>query len=102
MVLVFMLVAFGFFWGISGGKKKMALGMLALYVLIAIFPYLPIDAIYGNGAWWEIILLSILAAWFLTAAVLSLAPAEALKNNTLNLSPLTLKLFADLNPRYLP
>lgn len=135
IVLIFTLVAAGFFWGISGGKKKMALSMLALYALLAIFPYLPVDAILGgrapneifvfragiflalllllslflsrafsgsarpladgNGAWWEIILLSILAAGFLAASILSLAPAEVFKNNTLNLSSLTLKLFAD-------
>ena len=131
MVFVLMLVAAGFFWGISGGKKKMALTMLALYVLLVIFPYFPIDSILGgrapneifmfragiflaallllalflsrafarqahdNCVWWEIILLAVLAAGFLAASILSLAPAELIKNNTLNLSSSVLKLFAD-------
>ncbi|QQG42316.1 MAG: hypothetical protein HYW15_02245 [Candidatus Giovannonibacteria bacterium] len=129
-VLVFMLVAAGFFWGVSGGKKKMALGILALYALLAIFPYIPIDTFaagrspseifmfragifltlllllalflmrsfkgatgYSGGLWWEILVLSILAAGFLAASIIKLAPEDIIKNNLLNLSPFVLQVF---------
>lgn len=128
-VLILTLVAGGFFWSISGGKKKMALGILALYALLAIFPYIPVDsfaagrspsevfmfragiflallilfilfllrslhgAAYVSGIWWEILILAILAAGFLMVSLLSLAPAVLIKNNLLNLSPLTFTLF---------
>lgn len=130
-VLLFMLVVAGFFWGVSGGKKKMALGILALYALSAVFPYLPVDSLsagrspseifmfrsgiflallilltlflarsfkgaagYYNGLWWEILVLSVLAAGLLAAAIIKLAPDDVIKNNLLNLSPWALKLFA--------
>ena len=130
-VLIFTLVAAGFFWGVSGGKKKMALGILALYTLLAIFPYLPVDSFaagrspseifmfragiflallilltlflarsfksvvgYYSGLWWEILILSILAAGFLAASIIKLAPDEVIKNNLLGLSPWVLQFFA--------
>jgi len=129
LALVLMLVAGGFFLGISGGKKKMAFIILAIYVLLALFPFLPIDkltasraenevfmwragiflallilltlfllrsmhgAAYVSGIWWEILMLAILAAGFLMVSLLNLAPALLIKNNLLNLSPLTLTLF---------
>src|SRR3989344_2729931 len=132
LVFIFMLVAAGFFWGISGGNKKMAMSILALYVLIAIFPFIPIDKLFitespnetlvfrvgaflvllivltflllrsfkgmlfrGEGAWWEIFVLAVLCAGFFAVSLINLAPAEVIKNNTLNLSQLTLKFFAD-------
>lgn len=127
--LILTLVAGGFFWGISGGKKKIAFLILAIYVLLALFPLLPVDklavrqeeaeifmwragiflallilftlfllralhgAAYVSGIWWEILILAILTAGFLMASLLSLAPAVLIKNNLLNLSPLTLTLF---------
>ena len=130
-VLVFMLVAAGFFWGVSGRKKKMALGILALYALLAVFPYIPVDSFaagrspsevfmfragvfltllillalflirslrsasgYYGGLWWEILILSILAAGFLAASIIKLAPDEVIKNNLLGLSPRVLQFFA--------
>jgi len=48
LALVLMLVAGGFFLGISGGKKKMAFIILAIYVLLALFPFLPLH-IPANG-----------------------------------------------------
>lgn len=132
VALLLFLVAAGFFWGISGGKKKMALTMLAIYVLVAVFPYIPMDKLtagraptevfmfragaflillillslflirafkgmssYYSGLWWEVLILSILAAGFLMVSLINLAPDAVIKNNLLNLSPLTLKLFAD-------
>lgn len=132
MALLLFLIAAGFFWGISGGKKKMALGMLAVYILIAVFHYVPVDelstgrapseifmfragvfliilvllslflirafngtATYYSGLWWEVLILSILATGFLITALINLAPEAVIKNNLLNLSPLTIKLFAD-------
>lgn len=128
-VLILTLVSGGFFWGISGGKKKMAFVILAVYVLLALFPFLPVDKLavgqagaeifmwragiflallilltlfllrslggagYASGIWWEILMLAILTAGLLMASLLSLAPAVLIKNNLLNLSPLTLKLF---------
>jgi len=130
-VLVFMLVAAGFFWGISGGKKKMAMGIVAIYVLTALFPFVSVDYLasgrapneafmFGagaflillvllalfllrafrgvwkeDGAWWEILVFAILAAGFLMTSLIGLAQPSIAKNNFLNLSPLTLKLFAD-------
>jgi len=131
MVLMLFLAAGGFFWGISGGKKKMAFMILAVYVLLALFPFLPVDkltagraeteifmwragiflallilltlfllralhgAAYISGIWWEVLILAILTAGFLMVSLLSLAPAVLIKNNLLNLSPLTLKFFSD-------
>ncbi|MDP3785409.1 MAG: hypothetical protein Q8R12_05135 [bacterium] len=127
--LLLFLIAGGFFWGISGGKKKMAFIILAVYVLLAVFPFLPVDklaagraeteifmwragiflallillalfllralhgAAYVSGIWWEILLLAVLAAGFLAVSLLNLAPEILIKNNLLNLSPLTLSLF---------
>ncbi|KKT20411.1 MAG: hypothetical protein UW05_C0037G0004 [Candidatus Giovannonibacteria bacterium GW2011_GWC2_43_8] len=48
---------------------------------------------YVSGIWWEILMLAILAAGFLMVSLLNLAPALLIKNNLLNLSPLTLTLF---------
>ncbi|KKT20410.1 MAG: hypothetical protein UW05_C0037G0003 [Candidatus Giovannonibacteria bacterium GW2011_GWC2_43_8] len=50
LALVLMLVAGGFFLGISGGKKKMAFIILAIYVLLALFPFLPIDKLTASRA----------------------------------------------------
>ena len=127
--LLLFLAAGGFFLGISGGKKKMAFMILAVYVLLALFPFLPVDkltagraeaeifmwragiflallillslfltralhgAAYVSGVWWEILLLAVLAAGFLMVSLLNLAPEVLIKNNLLNLSPLTLSLF---------
>src|SRR3989344_795854 len=129
VAFVLFLAAGGFFWGISGGKKKMAFLILAVYVLLALFPLLPVDkltagraeaeifmwragiflallallglfllralhgAAYVSGIWWEILLLAVLAAGFLAAGLLSLAPEVLIKNNLLNLSPLAILLF---------
>ena len=107
----------------------MAFMILAVYVLLALFPFLPVDklaagraeteffmfragiflallillalfllralhgAAYASGVWWEILMLAILAAGFLMASLLSLAPEVLIKNNLFNLSPLTLTLF---------
>ena len=127
--LLLFLVAGGFFWGISGGKKKIAFLVLAVYVLLVLFPCLPVDkltagraeteiftfragiflallilltlfllralhgAAYVSGIWWEILMLAVLAAGFLMSSLLGLAPEVFIKNNLLNLSPLTLSLF---------
>ena len=127
--LLLFLVAGGFFWGISGGKKKIAFLVLAVYVLLVLFPFLPVDqltagraeteiftfragiflallilltlfllralhgAAYVSGIWWEILMLAVLAAGFLMSSLLGLAPEVFIKNNLLNLSPLTLSLF---------
>src|SRR3989338_710935 len=127
--LLLFLAAGGFFRRNSGGKKKMAFMILAVYVLLALFPFLPVDkltagraeteifmwragiflallilltlfllralhgAAYISGIWWEVLILAILTAGFLMVSLLSLAPAVLIKNNLLNLSPLTLKFF---------
>lgn len=127
--LILFLVAGGFFWGISGGKKKMAFIILAVYVLLALFPFVPVDKLtagraeaeifmfragiflallilltlfllrslggagYVSGIWWEILILAVLTAGFLAVSLLNLAPPVLIKNNLLNLSPLTLSLF---------
>jgi len=54
MVLMLFLAAGGFFWGISGGKKKMAFMILAVYVLLALFPFLPVDKLTAGRAETEI------------------------------------------------
>ena len=128
---LFLVVAF-FFWGMSRGKKKIAIFVLALYVLNLLFRFVPIDQFTSGrspqeiflfragaflallvlltlllqrsfrgvgagveGLWWEILLLSILSAGFLLSSFFMLAPELLIKNNLLNLSQITLKLFAD-------
>ncbi len=107
----------------------MAFIILAVYVLLALFPLLPVDKLtvgraeteifmwragiflallillalfllrslggagYASGIWWEILLLAVLTAGFLMASLLNLAPEILIKNNLLNLSPLTLSFF---------
>src|SRR3989338_7554496 len=96
LALVLMLVAGGFFLGISGGKKKMAFIILAIYVLLALFPFLPIDKLTASRAENEVFMWRagiFLAVGFLMVSLLNLAPALLIKNNLLNLSPLTLTLF---------
>ena len=132
-VVFFLMVTSGFFWGMTDGKKKMALMMVGLYVLLAVFPYVPMDRLTDGRAsqeiwmfkavaflvllvlitlflvrsfkyasfknesvWWEIILMSVLGAGFLSVSLLNLAPPEVFKNNIVSFSPLTKTLF--LNP----
>lgn len=49
-VVFFMLVAGGFFWGMTDGKKKMALTILGIYVLSTIFSYVPMDSFTAGRA----------------------------------------------------
>ena len=130
VVFFLMLIAGGFFWGISSGKRKMSLGALGVYALLAIFPYLPLDnllkgrapneiwmfkgaiflgllAIFSlflnrsfkgllkdEGAWWEIFILSLLYAGFLSEALIMLAPKDLIAGGWIGLSPLISRLFA--------
>ncbi len=131
--LLFLLAA-SFFIGVSRGKKKLGLFILAIYAVSLLFSYIPLDsltqgrsdqeiflfraavflivlilivlfllrsfrgALYPDGVWWEILLLSILLSGFLTTSLLNLAPKVLIENNLLNLSPIALKFFA--NPIY--
>lgn len=134
-VVFFMLVTGGFFWGMTDGKKKMALMILGIYALSAIFSYVPMESLtagrapqevwmfktaaflvllifitlfltrsfknisHNDSAWWEMLLLSIFGAGFLTASLLNLAPPEVFTKNIVSLSPLAKTFF--LNPAYL-
>lgn len=42
-VLLFMILVSGFFLGITSGKKRIAMVVLALYVMNVIFSYIPLD-----------------------------------------------------------
>jgi|SRR3989338_5898662 len=129
-VVLFLLLTGGFFWGITDGKKKMAVAMLGIYVLSSIFSYVPLDALTkgrspdevwffkagaflillvfitlflvrsfkyasfrNEGAWWEIILMSVLGAGFLAVSLLALAPPEVFGKNIVTISPLIKTLF---------
>src|SRR3990167_6412392 len=130
VVFFLMLVAGGFFWGISSGKRKMSLGALGVYALLAVFPYVPLEnllkdrapneiwmfkgavflallAIFSfflsrsfkglpkdEGSLWEIFILSLLYAGFLSEALIMLAPKDLIVGGGINLSPLILQFFA--------
>ena len=69
---------------------------LALLLLLALFLIRSFRgaAGYYGGLWWEILVLSILAAGFFVASIIKLAPEDVIKNNILNLSPWVLQVFA--------
>jgi len=129
-VLVFMIVVAGFFWGVTEGKKKLSLVIVGIYILHAIFPFVPFNGILagrspeeiwmfkaiaffialvilllflmrtfkgavtkGEGAWWEILLLSLLAAGLFIVSLASLAPSEVFQNNALGLSSMLINFF---------
>lgn len=45
ILLIFFLIAAGFFYGISAGKRRIVSALLFTYVAIAVFPLLPIEKI---------------------------------------------------------
>ena len=130
VVFFLMLIAGSFFWGISSGKRRMSLGVLGVYALFAVFPYVPLDnllkdrapneiwmfkgavflgllAVFSlflsrsfkglpkdEGSWWEIFILSLLYAGFLSVALIMLAPKDLIGGGGIGLSPLILQLFA--------
>lgn len=53
-VVFFLMVTSGFFWGMTDGKKKMAIMMLAVYVLSTVFAYVPMDSLTEGRAPQEI------------------------------------------------
>lgn len=50
MVFFLMLIAGGFFWGISFGKRRMSLGALGIYAILAVFPYIPLNNLLKDRA----------------------------------------------------
>ena len=130
MIAFLVLMACGFFWGVSYGKKGLGMAIVGVYVLFALWPFVPANvvtdgramveiwafrsgifiallmflllflfrtfkgALFSEGVWWEILILSILGAGLLTTILLGLAPAEVIAKNPLNLSPLTLQFFS--------
>ena len=77
-VLLFMLITGGFFWGITDGKKKMALMIVALYALSAIFPFVPIDSLSQGRAPTEIWMFRV-AAFIALLALLTLFLVRSFK-----------------------
>ena len=130
VVFFLMLIAGGFFWGISSGKRKMSLGALGIYALLAVFQYIPLDNLLKDrasneiwmfkgafflglllvfslflsrsfrglprdeGNWWEIVILSLLYAGFLSEALIMLAPKDLINSGKILLSPLILQIFS--------
>ena len=130
VVFFLMLIAGGFFWGISSGKRKMSLGALGIYALLAVFQYIPLDNLLKDrasneiwmfkgavflglllvfslflsrsfrglprdeGNWWEIVILSLLYAGFLSEALIMLAPKDLINSGEILLSPLILQIFS--------
>lgn len=82
-VVFFMLVAGGFFWGMTDGKKKMALAILGIYVLSAIFSYVPMDSLTAGRAPQEVWMFK--AAAFLALLVfITLFLTRSFKNTSHN------------------
>ena len=124
------ITACGFFWGITYGKKALGMIIIGVYVLFAIWPFVPANivtdgrapveiwafrsgiflallmfvllflfrtfkgALFSEGIWWEILILSILGAGLLTTILLKIAPPEIITANPLSLSPFTLQFFS--------
>lgn len=77
-------------WAFRGGIF-IALLMFLLLFLFRTFR----GAVFSEGVWWEMLLMSFLGAGLLITIFISMAPSEVLTENPLGLSPFTLQFFAD-------
>ncbi len=115
--LIFAILAAGFFYGISAGKRRIAVAIIYTYVAFGVATVLPIAdfsiragafiAIFvlivwllGSrrsrgfappGSWWQIFLLSFLQVGFLAHLTLTFLPQEKIAL----LAPLTKNVFAN-------
>ena len=82
-VVFFMLVTGGFFWGMTDGKKKMALMILSIYVLLAIFHYAPLDSLTAGRASQEVWMFKTVA-FLVLLALITLFLTRSFKNMSHN------------------
>ena len=55
MIAFFVLMACGFFWGVSYGKKSLSMVIVGVYVLFSLWPFVPANIVTANRAPVEIL-----------------------------------------------